>query len=224
MITDIIRNGFSISTVVSLCARIFVVFCILPVHEFAHAYVAHKLGDDTAKVNGRLTLNPLASFDVIGGLLILLVGFGYAKPVPVNPMNFKNPKKGMALTAVAGPISNLLMAILFMLGSTAVYKFSNIAASSLAYALYYFFFYAAMTNISLAVFNFLPIPPLDGSRLLQLFIPDRYIFKYARYERYIVYAVLLLAFLGALDRPITAVSSFIANGILQMCRAIFGVL
>lgn len=223
MITDIIRDGFSISTVVSLCARIFVVFCILPVHEFAHAYVAYKLGDDTAKRSGRLTLNPLASFDVIGGLLILLVGFGYAKAVPVNPRNFKNPKQGMAITAVAGPISNLIMAFVFMIGSTAVFKFANIDQSNIAYALYYFFFYASMTNISLAVFNFLPIPPLDGSRLLQLFIPDRYIYKYARYERYIVYVVLLLAFIGALDGPISVVSSFLANAMLNMCRAIFGI-
>ena len=95
MIRSLLRNGFSIDTLIGLCASVFVVFCTLPIHEYAHALVATKLGDDTPKQNGRLTLNPLAHIDVIGAVMILLVGFGYAKPVPVNPRNFKNPKAGI---------------------------------------------------------------------------------------------------------------------------------
>ena len=115
MIFDIIRNGFSMDTVLNLLARVFVVFCTLPVHEYAHAFVSTKLGDDTARLKGRLTLAPLAHIDPIGALMIFLVGFGYAKPVPVNPRRFKNPKAGMALTALAGPVSNIIMAFIFMM-------------------------------------------------------------------------------------------------------------
>lgn len=92
----------------------FVVFCTLPIHEYAHAWMSTRLGDDTARLSGRLTLNPLAHIDPIGAVMILLIGFGYAKPVPVNMRNFKNPKRDMALTALAGPVSNLLMALFFM--------------------------------------------------------------------------------------------------------------
>ena len=111
MIFDLFRNGFSMELVLNLCARLFVLFCVLPVHEFAHAFVATKLGDQTARLSGRLTVNPLAHLDLFGTLMILLVGFGYAKPVPVNPRNFKNPKVGMAITALMGPVANLVAAL-----------------------------------------------------------------------------------------------------------------
>ncbi|MBO5409695.1 MAG: site-2 protease family protein, partial [Clostridia bacterium] len=115
MIFDIFRNGFSVDTLISLMSRVFVVFCVLPIHEFAHAFIATKLGDDTARLKGRLTLNPLAHIDIMGAVMIFLVGFGYAKPVPVNPRRFKNPKAGMAITAIAGPVSNLIMALFFLI-------------------------------------------------------------------------------------------------------------
>ena len=115
MIFDLFRNGFSIDLLMNLLARVFVVFCTLPVHEYAHALVATKLGDDTARLKGRLTLAPLAHIDVMGAVMIFLVGFGYAKPVPVNPRRFKNPRAGMALTALAGPLSNIIMALIFMI-------------------------------------------------------------------------------------------------------------
>ena len=115
MILSLLRSGFSIDVLIGLCASAFVVFCTMPIHEYAHALVATKLGDDTPRLSGRLTLNPMAHIDILGAAMILLVGFGYAKAVPVNPRNFKNPKAGMALTAAAGPISNLLMSIIFIL-------------------------------------------------------------------------------------------------------------
>lgn len=158
MIFDIIRNGFSLEVLVSLMARVFVIFCVMPIHEFAHAFVAYKLGDDTARLSGRLTLNPLAHVDLVGALMIFLVGFGYAKPVPVNPRNFKNPKGGMAATALAGPISNLIMAFIFLLPYCAVGSLYD-GNSELVFAIAAFFFYAASVNIGLAVFNLIPIPP-----------------------------------------------------------------
>ena len=115
MILDYIRSGDWMSVMVGLCVSVFVVFCTLPIHEYAHAWMSTRLGDDTARLSGRLTLNPLAHIDPIGALMILLLGFGYAKPVPVNMRNFKNPKRDMALTALAGPVSNLLMAFFFLI-------------------------------------------------------------------------------------------------------------
>ena len=115
MLFDLLRGGFSADLIINLLSRVFVVFCILPIHEFAHAWVANKLGDDTARLKGRLTIAPMAHIDLMGALMIFLAGFGYAKPVPVNPRRFKNPRKGMALTALAGPVSNILLALIAML-------------------------------------------------------------------------------------------------------------
>lgn len=219
MLFNIIRNGFSAETIIALFASAFVVFCTLPVHEYAHALVATKLGDQTPRLSGRLTLNPMAHIDWIGALMIFLVGFGYAKPVSVNPRNFKNPKAGMALTAVAGPISNLLMAALFILLKNIVSLFSP--QNLFVYAFYYFFMFAAIINIGLAVFNLIPIPPLDGSRILQLLIPSKYYFKFMRYERYIILLVFALIFLGVLDRPLALLENAIYNGMDTVIGVLF---
>ncbi len=212
MLLDILRGGFDpIALIAGLFASVFVVFCTMPVHECAHAFVANKLGDGTARLSGRMTLNPMKHIDPIGALMIILVGFGYAKPVPVNPRNFKNPKTGMALTALAGPVSNLLMAAIFILLKNIVGLLP--ATNVLATALYLFFTYAAIINIGLAVFNLIPIPPLDGSRVLQLLIPSKYYYKFLQYERYIVLIVFALLFFGVLSRPLAYLETVIFNGL-----------
>lgn len=199
MLFSILRGASGIEIAILFLARLFVVFCTLPVHEYAHAFVADKLGDKTARLSGRLTLNPMAHIDILGAIMILFVGFGYAKPVPVNPRNFKNPKKGMAFTALAGPFSNILMAVVFMLLSNILSLFGS---SLFVQAFYVFFSFAASINIGLAVFNLIPIPPLDGSRVLELLIPDKYYYKFAQYERYIVIVIFGLIVFGVLDAPL----------------------
>lgn len=199
MLFSILRGASGIEIAILFLARLFVVFCTLPVHEYAHAFVADKLGDKTARLSGRLTLNPMAHIDILGAIMILFVGFGYAKPVPVNPRNFKNPKKGIALTALSGPFSNILMAVVFMLLSNVLSIFGS---SLFVQAFYVFFSFAASINIGLAVFNLIPIPPLDGSRVLELLIPDKYYYKFAQYERYIVIVIFGLIVFGVLDAPL----------------------
>lgn len=212
MLFDLIRGGYSMLEILAgVFASLFVVFCTLPFHEYAHALVATKLGDQTARLSGRLSLNPMRHIDPLGALMIVLVGFGYAKPVPVNPRNFKNPKVGMALTALAGPCANLLMAIVFLLLKNIILLFPT--SNPIVLALAYFFIFAASINIGLAVFNLLPIPPLDGSRILQLIIPSKYYFKFLQYERYVVIVVFVLLLTGILSRPLGYLQSLLYNGL-----------
>lgn len=219
MLFSILRGASGIEIAILFLARLFVVFCTLPVHEYAHAFVADKLGDKTARLSGRLTLNPMAHIDILGAIMILFVGFGYAKPVPVNPRNFKNPKKGMAFTALAGPFSNILMAVVFMLLSNVLSLFGS---SLFVQAFYVFFSFAASINIGLAVFNLIPIPPLDGSRVLELLIPDKYYYKFAQYERYIVIVIFGLIVFGVLDAPLAFLQNHLYSALNYIVSLPFG--
>lgn len=221
MLFDLIRGGYSMLEILAgVFASLFVVFCTLPFHEYAHALVATKLGDQTARLSGRLSLNPMRHIDPLGALMIVLVGFGYAKPVPVNPRNFKNPKVEMALTALAGPCANLLMATVFLLLKNIILLFPT--SNPIVLALAYFFIFAASINIGLAVFNLLPIPPLDGSRILQLIIPSKYYFKFLQYERYVVIVVFVLLLTGILSRPLGYLQSLLYNGLDFLVSLPFG--
>jgi Zn-dependent protease len=222
MLFQIIRGANTMQIIAYLFSMAFVVFCTLPVHEYAHALVATKLGDNTAKMSGRLTLSPLAHVDWIGAAMILLVGFGYAKPVPVNPRNFKNPKAGMALSALAGPLSNIIMAFIFLVGLNAVIKFTNPQSSTLWFAVYYFLYFAASVNISLAVFNLIPVPPLDGSRVLSAVLPTKYYFKLMKYERYITIAIFVLLLTGILTWPLSKLSGWLFTALNFVAALPFG--
>lgn len=172
---------------------------IIPVHEAAHAFVSYKLGDPTAKNYGRLTLNPLTHFDPFGALAMILAGIGWAKPVPTDVRRFRHPKRDMAISAAAGPVSNLLMAYLGMILYKLAYYRMPVNSGQLVMLFLSIFI---SLNISLAVFNLLPIPPFDGSRIFLAFLPTRLYFKAMQYERYIMMAVLLLVLIGALDTPL----------------------
>ena len=209
MIIDLIRGGEPLELIITFFSRLFVIFCTMPIHEYAHALIATKLGDNTPKYNGRLTLNPMAHISPLGAIMIFLCGFGYAKPVNVNPRNFKDPKKGMALTAIAGPISNLIMGFVAIFVSTAFARIYYNNPTIIFLAIYYFLYFAGVVNVNLAVFNLLPIPPLDGSRILQLLIPAKYYFKFMQYERYIVIIVFVLIFSGVLSGPLSYISGLI---------------
>ena len=200
-----------------------VILLALCVHETAHGFIAKKLGDPTASSLGRLTLNPLKHIDPLGFICMLCVGFGWAKPVPINTRYFKKPRRDMALCAIAGPISNIILAFIFAI----LLKIFYVATASIALPslfVYNVLMFAQILlmlgiqlNIMLAVFNLLPIPPLDGSKLLFLFLPQKWMAKIIEHERVIYFIMLILLFVGVLDIPL----DFLSNLLLRLISLIF---
>jgi Zn-dependent protease len=178
----------------------------LPVHEFSHAFAAYKLGDDTAKKMGRLTLNPIKHLDPMGAILMIFTGFGWAKPVPINPNNFKNRKTGFALSALAGPVSNLILAYL----SIVILRALSLSPTRIPGL---FLFYLAILNIGLGVFNLLPFPPLDGSRIFSLILPEKQYFKIMKYEGVFFLALFILMQFSFFDSIIGAIQNFAFNAL-----------
>ncbi len=172
----------------------------LSFHEAAHAFMANKLGDPTARNLGRTSLNPIKHIDPFGFLAMLVIGFGWAKPVPINARRFENPRRGMALSSLAGPVSNLILAVGFALlagGTNLLWKYLIPMTETnwnIVNYVFLFFYYGIYLNISLAIFNFIPVPPLDGSRILSVVLPPKYYFGIMRYERYIgiAFAVIVI--------------------------------
>ena len=189
--------------------RIMIIFLVNPLHECAHAWSAHKLGDDTAKQQGRLTISPLAHIDPFGALLLLFCGFGWAKPVPVNPRNFKNARKGMMLTAIAGPLSNLIAGLIGFVAYRLLYN--GFYSSQTLYYLETILFYFIIININLCVFNMLPVPPLDGSRVMTYILPSKAAFWFIRNERFFYGIVMILMFTRILSIPLSWISDLIFN-------------
>ncbi len=209
-----LRDGDFASLLVNIAAMLFVVFCTMPVHEYAHALAATKLGDDTPRLAGRLTLRPTAHLDPIGTVMILLCGFGYAKPVPVNINNLKNGRKSFAVVALAGPLSNIIMAFIFIfLGNLSYVIFGRSSLVNVYSVLSMFFSFASSINISLAVFNLLPVPPLDGSRILNLLLPEKYYYKIMRYEKYIMLIIFVLLLTNILSWPLNFLGNLVTKGL-----------
>lgn len=231
MLRVLFSSGYSVAEKLGIilpeiAAVLVVIFLVLPIHELAHGWVAHKLGDDTAKRSGRLTFNPIASIDPIGALFILLFGFGWARPVPVNPNNFKHRRLGMALTALAGPMANILAGLLIALLYVGVFVLTGNGDADLTW-LYRCFMYFIQINVSLAVFNLMPVPPLDGSKILGAFLPDRITGQFYKYQRILVPVMFVLLFSGLLSTPLYLAQDACLDGILwlaQLPYRIFGVI
>ena len=197
-----IWNGFDFSRLQEIFMRVIPALLCITLHELSHGYVAYRLGDDTAKNMGRLTLNPIKHLDPMGLLMMVIFGFGYAKPVPINMMKFEKPKQGMAITALAGPLSNVVISAVFLflyglffplllpLGEAGLVGIEMLSAT-------------AQLSLAMAIFNILPIPPLDGSKVLFSLLPEEHYWQLMRYERYGMLALLVLMYFGVLDGPLT---------------------
>ena len=179
-------------------------------HETCHGLAAYRLGDNTAKRMGRLSLNPLKHVDLMGLIMMALFRFGWAKPVPVDMRNFKNPKAGMALTALAGPVSNVVLAYAaVVLCNFVMFLADRLGSTWLLLALAQFFVYVEIISAGLAVFNVFPIPPLDGSKVLFALLSDRAYDRLMRYERYGMGLLMVLLVTGVIDRPLGAMRDWL---------------
>lgn len=228
MILSILRKGtLDEIDVMMILLSIPVVLISLSMHEAAHGLIADKMGDPTARYLGRITLNPVKHLDPLGTVAMLLVGYGWAKPVPINPRNFKHPRKGMALTGLAGPVSNLILAFIGVLLTritVAIYAALPVAVALkestywLVLILVTLFTLLAEMNVYLAIFNMIPVPPFDGSRVFYFLLPDKYYFGVMRYERQIMMVTFLLLATGVLS----PVLSFLAKGVLKAFDFVIG--
>ena len=197
-------------------------------HEFAHGFAAYKLGDNTAKNEGRLSLNPLDHLDPIGTLMLLFAGFGWGKPVHVNPTNYTrriSMEKGEAIVSLAGPLMNIILAFIFAIIYAAIYKFAGpdfVTDSTVGYIIMLLISFTISINIGLGVFNLIPLPPLDGSKIIMPFLPynAKQWFRNNEYIFYIVFVVIWIT--GIAGMIISPAISWISNGIMSLVQMMFG--
>ena len=197
MLFNLLMTGNIQGAIITFLLSVPIIILILSVHEYAHGIVAKKLGDPTAENFGRLTLNPLKHIDPIGFLMFIVIGVGYAKPVPINSRYFKKPKRDMALVGAAGPLANLTLALLFTFFIKLFYLLTPfLPATSPAWLptalgyLYTILYLGVYYNLAFMIFNLLPVPPLDGSRILYAFLPTKALLWVQRYEQYFFFGLL----------------------------------
>lgn len=211
-----IWDGLDFTYILSILLGLVPSLLCITLHELSHGLVAYKLGDDTAKRAGRLTLNPIKHLDPMGLLMMLVFHVGWAKPVPVNMFKFKNPKRGMAITALAGPVSNIVIAVVFMFLYGAAYiPLGQSDAGS------YFLSMLQLTayiSLGLAIFNLIPISPLDGSKVLFSFMSDERYYKLMRYEKYGAIIMFLLVATGILGKPLSDVIDWAFSAMLPVAQ------
>lgn len=196
----------------------------LSVHEAAHAFVSYKMGDITQNSAGRMTLNPLKHLDPFGTICLLFFGFGWAKPVQVNPYFYRNKKEGMMWTALAGPFANFILAFLSIMGYCLILRFypQGVLSSTIINYIFQMLVILAQMNIGLAVFNLIPIPPLDGSKILAGILSEENYFKLMRYENYFMYLVFFLLALGVLDGPLIHTRGIIMEAFTSFWTMLLG--
>lgn len=214
MLSQLLSGNFTLQNIIAqILAVLVIIFLILPFHEWAHAFTASLLGDKGIKQRGRLSLNPLSHIDPMGALCMILFGFGWARPVPVDSRYFKNPKVGMAITALMGPVANLVAGFVGLI----IYNVLYTAFPQFMYTngfgqfLTMFMSFYIRVNVNLAVFNLLPIPPLDGSKILFTFLPDKAVEFCYRYQMIFFFALFALISFG----PLSALLSYLSNGLMQ---------
>lgn len=211
-----IMDGFDFTYLLSILMGVIPSLICITLHELSHGFIAYKLGDDTAQRMGRLSLNPIKHLDPMGLLMMLIFHVGWAKPVPVNMYRFKNPKRGMALTAIAGPLSNIVISIVFLF----IFGLSYIPLGKTQVGTYFLSMIelTAYISIGLAVFNLLPVPPLDGSKVLFSLIRDENYYKLMRYERYGSLLMFALVATGILGKPLSLLISSIYSFLLPVAQ------
>ena len=223
MLLSLLLSGNLKDSIAILLLALPVILIALVCHEVAHGYVAWKCGDSTAYNLGRLTLNPKNHLDPLGFLCMLLFGFGWAKPVPINTRNFRNPKRGMALSALAGPVANLILGVFSALLCGFFWALGNYLLNTVGPNDFWFklvdwtillFSLGAYYNFLFMVFNLIPVPPFDGSRIALIFLPTNTYFRIMRYERQIMFGILLALLL--LSRFGFSPFDFVANALTDL--------
>lgn len=205
-----------------LISAVAALFCIT-IHELSHGLAAYLLGDPTAKNTGRLSLNPIKHIDPLGLAMMLVAKVGWAKPVPVDMRYFKKPKQGMALTALAGPASNFILAFLAVAVCSVIFRLPSALVDQVAvYILLAFLSNVAILSVGLGIFNLIPISPLDGSKILFSFLPDKAYLTILRYERYVMGLVLILTFLGVFSGPLSWLMTKTLEGFCSLCGFRYG--
>ena len=212
---NIFRN-LDWTVLLDLALSVIPILICITVHECCHGLCALALGDDTAKRAGRLSLNPIKHFDAVGFIMMLVVHFGWAKPVPVDMRRFKNPKVGMAATALAGPVSNILLAILMLFIYGLLY--GALVETTVGLYVLYAIRLTATLSVSLGIFNLIPVPPLDGSKVLFAVLPQRWYYTLMRYEKYGSLVMIVLVLTGVLTKPLSAAVNWVFGGLTVFAR------